>query len=316
MRTQERWFLEQTFENLGALCLQYLRGEIRRSEVRKHFHVHFLVGRTYQAVAWLYRHDGISPPEVRQDSESRTELRQDNGSRSKLWPTWGEPLTDLLRQCWDFELSARRAKTLRSRLWNPLARYWSQRCQTAGRSFGSALRAWSGQGKQIGETGSPCEENPSQPEPEDVTFAEEGELTAEDVLTLALDDLLTTTILGDYVLQVVKPPLPWAEPLPFPSGWLWLRRPYEDVIRRQLLEDARWGTLWSNWLGLEQCLLVEIKALGLVRERIRKLPANKQEHLAELARNVAERSGLRLASLTRGRPLEKLFFWAVGQAGD
>jgi hypothetical protein len=316
MRTQERWFLEQTFENLGALCLQYLRGEIRRSEVRKHFHVHFLVGRTYQAVAWLYWHDGISPPEVRQDSESRTELRQDNGSRSKLWRRWGEPLTDLLRQCWDFELSARRAKTLRSRLWNPLTRYWSERCQTAGRSFGSALRAWSGQGKQTGETGSPCEENPSQPEPEDVTFAEEGELTAEDVLTLALDDLLTTTILGDYVLQVVKPPLPWAEPLPFPSGWLWLRRPYEDVIRRQLLEDARWGTLWSNWLGLEQCLLVEIKALGLVRERIRKLPANKQEHLAELARNVAERSGLRLASLTWDRPLEKLSFWAVGQAGD
>jgi hypothetical protein len=316
MRTQERWFLEQTFENLGALCLQYLRGEIRRSEVRKHFHVHFLVGRTYQAVAWLYWHDGISPPEVRQDSESRTELRQDNGSRSKLWRRWGEPLTDLLRQCWDFELSARRAKTLSNRLWNPLTRYWSERCQTAGRSFASALRAWSGQGKQTGETGSPCEENPSQPEPEDVTFAEEGELTAEDVLTLALDDLLTTTILGDYVLQVVKPPLPWAEPLPFPSGWLWLRRPYEDVIRRQLLEDARWGTLWSNWLGLEQCLLVEIKALGLVRERIRKLPANKQEHLAELARNVAERSGLRLASLTWDRPLEKLSFWAVGQVGD
>jgi hypothetical protein len=226
MRTQERWFLEQTFENLGALCLQYLRGEIRRSEVRKHFHVHFLVGRTYQAVAWLYWHDGISPPEVRQDSESRTELRQDNGSRSKLWRRWGEPLTDLLRQCWDFELSARRAKTLRNRLWNPLTRYWSERCQTAGRSFGSALRAWSGQGKQTGEIGSPCEENPSQPGPEDVTFAEEGELTAEDVLTLALDDLLTTTILGDYVWQVVKPLLPRAEPLPFPSGWLWLRRSY------------------------------------------------------------------------------------------
>jgi len=312
MRTQERWFLEQTFENLGALFLQYLRGEIQRSEVRKHFHERFLVGRTYQEVAWLYWHDGTSPPEVRQDSESRTELRQDNGSRSELWPTWGEPLTDLLRQCWDFELSARRAKTLSSRLWNPLTRYWSERCQTAGRSFGSALRAWSGQGKQTGETGSPCEENPSQPEPEDVTFAEEGELTAEDVLTLALDDLLTTTILGDYVLQVVKPPLPWAEPLPFPSGWLWLRRPCGNVIRPQLLEDARWGTLWSNWLGLEQCLVVEIKALGLVRERIRKLPADKQEHLAELARNVAVRSGLRLASLTWDRPLEKLFFWAVG----
>jgi hypothetical protein len=61
---------------------------------------------------------------------------------------------------------------------------------------------------------------------------------------------------------------------------------------------------------------VEIKALGLVRERIRKLPADKQEHLAELARNVAERSGLRLASLTWDRPLEKIFFWAVGQDGD
>lgn len=316
MRTQERWFLEQTFENLGALCLQYLRGEIRRSEVRKHFHVHFLVGRTYQEVAWLYWHDGTSPAEVRQDSESRTELRQDNGSRSELWPTWGEPLTNLLRQCWDFELSARRAKTLSNRLWNPLARYWSQRCQTAGRSFGSALRAWSGQGKQTGETGSPCEENPSQPEPEDVTFAEEGELTADDVLTLALDDLLTTTILGDYVWQVVKPLLPRAEPLPFPSEWLWLRRPYEDVNRPQLLEDARWWTLWSNWLGLGKCLLAEIKALGLVRERIRKLPADKQEHLAELARNVAVRSRLRLASLTWDRPLEKLFFRAVGQAGD
>jgi hypothetical protein len=316
MRTQERWFLEQTFKNLGALCLQYLRGEIRRSEVRKHFQVHFLVGRTYQEVAWLYWHDGTCPPEVRQDSESRTELRQDNGSRSKLWRTWGEPLTDLLRQCWDFELSARRAKTLSNRLWNPLARYWSQRCQTAGRSFGSALRAWSSQGKQTGETGSPCEENPSQPEPEDVTFAEEGELTAEDVLTLALDDLLTTTILGDYVWQVVKPLLLRAEPLPFPSGWLWLRRPYGNVIRRQLLEDARWRTLWSNWLGLGKCLLAELDALGLVLERIRKLPADKQEHLAELARNVAERSGLRLASLTWDRPLEKLFFRAVGQAGD
>ncbi len=143
--------------------------------------------------------------------------------------------------------------------------------------------------------------------PESVTFAEEGELTAEDVLTLALDDLLTTTILGDYVLQFVKPPQLWAEPLPFPSGWLWLRRPYGEVIRLELLEDASGRTLWSNWLGLEQCLLTQTNALGLVRERVRKLPPDKKEHLAELARNVAERLGLSLASLDWDRPLERLF---------
>jgi len=220
MRTQERWFLEQTFKNFGALCLQYLRGEIRRSEVRKYFHVQFLVGRTYEEVARLYWHDGRTPPEVRQDRESRTELRQDNGSRSELWRTWGEPWTDLLRQCWDIEVSARRAKILTNRLWNPLTRYWSQRCQTAGRSFGSALRTWSGQGKPAAETGSTRDENPLQPESEDVTFAEEGELTAEDVLTLALDDLLTTIILGDYILHFVKAPRPWAEQQAFPHAGL------------------------------------------------------------------------------------------------
>jgi len=74
--------------------------------------------------------------------------------------------------------------------------------------------------------------------------------------------------------------------------------------------------LWSNWLGLEQCLLAQTNALGLVRERVRKLPADKKEQLTELARNVAERLGLRLASLTWDRPLQKLFSCTVGQARD
>lgn len=292
MPVEETWFVKQTLNSLGPLCLQYLRGEIQRSQVRKHVRVDYLVGRTYEEVArldWL-------------DREFRTEL----------WADRGQPLTHVLRECCDHELASSELKKLSRRLWRPLTTYWRRRCQSAWRSFARALRAWLHAGaEQVGEHRSQQPAHSPAADavhPSDV-HAEDGKLPPEDALTLALDSWLVTAMLGDYVLQCVahRPP-PFIEP---PYFWV----PWNTGTLEYIYEHKEWDMLLDNWLRLHACVLEEIRTLRRIRDSIRRLPVACREKVLELAQSVASRFGLTQKSAGRNRPFGRLFL-AVCQAGD